>query len=253
MNIKLASVSNSNAFNQDLNFFVNENQVKFLSYTAADMKFVKELDDFLGFHVIRDPRDIVVSAYFSHLHSHPTKGWPALAEHRAKLQKVSKEEGLFLEMDFRQGEFEVLYNWNYSQPNVLELKMEDVIISPYDKIVEALSHLGIVETSSSAKRRLVYLITASMNRFIAKAEWFIPPRMSRKKIPVEILLGYIFENRFSHISRGRQRGEEDVRSHYRKGVTGDWVNHFSEKHRCIFKKKYNDLLTKLAYEKSAKW
>lgn len=253
LNLKFTNVHNPWMFEERLNLFVKENRIDFLSYTNADMHFVEDIDDFLGFHVIRDPRDIVVSAYFSHLHSHHTEGWPALVEHRAKLQKANKEDGLFLEMEFIKGQFEALYKWDYFQNNVLELKMEDIISSPYETIVKALSHLEMVDETSSLKRRFNYLLAASINRINAKSKGLIPFRISRNKIPVDILLGYIFENRFSKISKGRKKGEEDVRSHYRKGVAGDWVNHFSQEHCRFFKEEYNDLLTKLGYEKTSNW
>lgn len=253
LNLKFTNVHNPMMFKNRLDLFVKEKGIDFLAYTNADMQFVKDIDDFLGFHVIRDPRDIVVSAYFSHLHSHPSEGWPALVEHRAKLQKVNKEEGLFLETEFRKGEFEALYNWDYFQNNVLELKMEDIISSPYDMIVKAMSYLEIVDESTSLRRRINYLLIAIVNRIIAKSKGLFPFRISKNKIPVYILLGYIYQNRFSKMAKGREKGEEDIRSHYRKGVAGDWVNHFSQEHCRFFKEKHNDLLIKLGYEKTSNW
>ena len=68
-----------------------------------------------------------------------------------------------------------------------------------------------------------------------------------------VLLGYVFQNRYAKKAEGRKQGEEDVKSHYRKGVAGDWVNYFDEKHRRAFKEKYNDLLIKLGYETTSDW
>ena len=214
-------------FENKLDLFVKKNDIDFLSYINADIHFVRDLDDFLGFHVIRDPRDIVVSAYFSHLYSHATEGWPALIEHRKKLQKASQEEGLLIEMKFRKGEFGALYNWDYLQKNVLEIKMEDIISSPYETMVKALSHLKMVEETSSS--------------------------VATNKIPVDRLLGYIFQNRYSKNANGRKQGEEDVKSHYRKGVAGDWANYFTQEHCRYFEENYSDLLIKLGYEKTSNW
>lgn len=253
LNFKFTNVHNSGMFDNKLDVFVKENDIDFLSYINADIHLVRDIDDFLGFHVIRDPRDIVVSAYFSHLYSHPTNEWTALVEHRKKLEKASQEEGLFLEMEFRKKEFEALYNWDYFQKNVLEIKMEDIIISPYETMVKALTHLKMVDETTSLKRKFIYFLTSVTNRINTKSKGLIPFRISRNKIPVDILLGYIFQNRYSKKAEGRKQGEEDVRSHYRKGVAGDWVNYFNQEHRCYFSENYNDLLIKLGYEKSSNW
>jgi hypothetical protein len=236
MNLKFAHVHNPGMFNQKLDLFVAQNRLDFLAYTNADIRFVAGLDNFLAFHVIRDPRDIVVSAYFSHLYSHPTEGWPALIEHRAKLQKVSKEEGLILEMQFSRKEFEDLYNWNYSQPHILEIKMEDLIESPYETMVDAFSFLRIVSSRYSLKTTATFLCAAAMNRIRERTRGLFPFSMTMRKVPVENLLGYIYDNRFSKKADGRNAGQEDMTSHFRKGIAGDWVNHFNSEHCTYFKK-----------------
>ncbi|MDZ7673816.1 MAG: sulfotransferase domain-containing protein [Acidimicrobiales bacterium] len=53
-------------------------------------------------------------------------------------------------------------------------------------------------------------------------------------------------------SRWRPPGEEDVTSHLRKGVAGDWVNHFDAEHIEYFKAHYGDLL-QFHYETSNDW
>jgi len=73
------------------------------------------------------------------------------------------------------------------------------------------------------------------------------------KIPIDSLLEYIFQNRFSKQASGRKQGEEDPRSHYRKGVAGDWINYFNQEHRRYFRENYTDLLIKLGYEKGSDW
>jgi hypothetical protein len=62
---------------------------------SSSMGKTRYLENFKGFHVIRDPRDICVSAYYSHLYSHPVENWPELNELRSRLLQVTKEEGLF--------------------------------------------------------------------------------------------------------------------------------------------------------------
>ncbi|WP_234571952.1 sulfotransferase domain-containing protein [Rhodohalobacter sp. 614A] len=240
-------------FEYDLNRYLNENHIDFFSYTNANIKHVKKIDNFLGFHVIRDPRDIIVSGYYSHLYSHPIRGWLALVDHRNKLKELSKEDGLLLEMEFVRDRFEDLYNWDYTQKNVLEMKMEELIRSPYNSILEAMTFLEMVDDSPRIKHSIKNLLITVLNRINAKTGGWIPYRIKRTKIPAERLLGHIFQKRFSKLSKGRDRGQEDTKSHYRKGISGDWVNHFSQEHIRFFKEEYNDLLIKLGYEKTSAW
>jgi hypothetical protein len=256
VDLKWAHVFNQEKFGNDLKGFVKTNNVQFLIYTGGDFKYVNELDNFIGFHVIRDPRDIVVSAYFSHLYSHPTENWPELLDHREKLSKVSKDEGLFLEMEFRKREFENLYNWNYSQPNTLEMKMEELIHKPYEKMVKAFEFLELTHQNNSnysLKSQTKFLCYHMLNKVNRMIGGLLSVDDNLKRIPVEELLGMIYHNRFSVMSNGRKAGEEDNKHHYRKGVGRDWVNHFSMEHREHFKRNYNDLLLKLGYEEKPDW
>jgi hypothetical protein len=52
---------------------------------------------------------------------------------------------------------------------------------------------------------------------------------------------------------GRAPGEEDRASFIRKGVAGDWVNHFSREASKIFNDLAGDTLIKLGYETDANW
>jgi hypothetical protein len=249
--LKFANVNNPKMFNHDLKSFVSKNKIKFLGYSNAEYKHVKEIIKIKGFHVIRDPRDIAVSAYFSHLNSHPITHWPELLAHRKKLKKVSKGEGLFLDMEFTKNVYEDLFSWNYSQTNVLEIKMEELIQNPYEILVKAYNFLGLIDdTGSVLIKHMVFHCFNIINRINRKTGGIFP---FRKKIPLEELLYIIYNNRFSKKAEKRNPGEEDSKSHYRKGLAGDWVNHFNPDHKKYFKEKYNDLLINLGYEKNADW
>jgi len=248
--------------NQNLNGFTLRHEldslanVNFLSYINAVQGRVDQLGIFKGFHVIRDPRDICVSAYYSHLYSHPTGSKDAkhIAETRKSLERLPKDEGLLQVIRDRREQFETMYSWDYSQPNVLELKMEDLVNNPYQGFLDIFHYLGLLDaTHFSIRKRLAHLfLTVVPNihgnsnrlvRFFAKAD----------KIPAECLLGYVHNHRFSKKAGGRNQGEENTRSHYRKGLSGDWVNHFAADHIEFFKENYNGLLTKLGYESDDTW
>ena len=51
----------------------------------------------------------------------------------------------------------------------------------------------------------------------------------------------------------RKQGDEDVTSHFRKGRPGDWINHFTDDHKALFKELYPEILIGLGYESSNYW
>lgn len=51
----------------------------------------------------------------------------------------------------------------------------------------------------------------------------------------------------------RKKGEEDKSSFFRKGIVGDWKNHFDNSEKELLKELVGDLLIKLGYEKDLKW
>lgn len=233
--------------------FLKKNYAKFIAFINADFSRVKNFSNYIGFHIIRDPRDILVSAYYSHRFSHSAKGWKSLEKHRKELNKVSKDEGLFIEMGYETSKkvFQDLYKWDYSLPNVLEVKMEHLIQRPYQIIPKIFEFLGIV--SETKNYRIFSPFIVGINKINGITRGLFPFYYNLKTIPNEKLLEIIYQNRFSAKTGGRSPGEEDVRNHYRKGISGDWVNHFNSDHIKYFKENYNHLLLKLGYEKIPDW
>lgn len=90
-----------------------------------------------GTHVIRDPRDLLVSAYFYHLRTQ--EAWcttpnpkhnriPDDMSYQQYLQTMSIEQGLIFELDaVAGGEIRGMRRWNYHNENILELRFEDFI------------------------------------------------------------------------------------------------------------------------------
>jgi hypothetical protein len=74
------------------------------------------------------------------------------------------------------------------------------------------------------------------------------------RLPVsrEQLLAVVRANRFEARS-GRKPGQENVTSHERKGVAGDWRNHFTDKVAKAFKEQYGELLVATGYETDDRW
>jgi hypothetical protein len=248
------SVSTPATFEYDLARWVQDNRVDLLVYRLADYQHVKPLGDFKGFHVIRDPRDVVVSAYFSHLYSHPVDGFPVIAGLREQLQKLSKEDGLLLEMESREQQFKCMVEWDYSLPNVLEIKFEDLVRNPYQHFLDIFRFLGLLdEQRYGMKERTVHFFYRGLRALEDRSERRLPIPLFPERLTAERLLGIVWEHDFGRKAGGRRLGQEDVRHHYRKGEPGDWKNHFTEQHIARFKEQYNHILIKLGYEQDANW
>ena len=241
-------------FDYDLKKFIEVNKVDCLSYTNADYQYTKHLTNYRGFHVIRDPRDTLVSAYFSHLYSHPTKNFPELIPHREKLSQLSKNEGLIAEMDFSDVYFQHMYHWNYKLPNVLEIKMENLFADPYDNFTTIFNFMGILDVSSNSNIKPIYpKLVKTINKIHIKTNRFSPLYFKQGKLSKSRLMDKINEYKFENLAKGRKRGQQDVKSHYRKGVSGDWKNHLTSEHIKLFKDRYNDLVLKTGYESDPDW
>lgn len=241
---------------------VQREDVDLLAYTNATRQHAQTLPLYRGFHVVRDPRDVVVSAYFSHLYSHGTEDWPELEAHRAELQRLDKAEGLLCEMAFSAHEFADMADWDYEQEHVLEVKMEDLTARPLEGFIEIVRFLELADDDAleswPGRARRARL---RMNRLNHKGRRFMPgrlplfpvPRRPQTTLPVAVVEEIVRAKSFKRLAGGRRRGQENVQSHYRKGVPGDWRNHFGPQHIRAFKDRFNDLLLQLGYETDPDW
>jgi hypothetical protein len=230
---------------------------KVLICRNADPVVLGQLRDFVGFHLIRDPRDMLVSSYFSHLHSHPTHSWPELIEHRNKLQKLDLDQGLLLDMAFckslpTQGHdvrpFDCMREWDYQRDNILETTYEEMVVNNYEYMLNVFRFLGILGNEALGMKSLSgHLLRILGAHALPKKSKSVPA------IPTWNLLAAVCENSFLKKSAGRSRGMEDQTSHYRKGVAGDWKNYFKPEHKSRFVELYGDLLQYLGYEKDKNW
>jgi hypothetical protein len=193
--------------------------VDVLLFTDAEPDYRRLLKDEKGFHVVRDPRDIAASAYFNHLHGHTVENLPALARHREYLRSVPKDDGLIEVIRFLKPVFDDLRHWDYTDPAVLEMRYEELITDPKQGFSKIINHL----------------------------DW------EHHELAMPALEHALSAQDFSRLSGGRARGQEDVQSHYRKGVPGDWKNHFTPDIVQYFKEHHNDLLILLGYEQSLEW
>lgn len=241
-------------FDEDLPAYAADRQIDFLSYGNADVRYLKELPEHKGFHIIRDPRDIVVSAYFSHRNSHSTSAWRELEQHREALRGLDLDEGIAAEIRFRERSFRHMHDWDYRQQHILEIRFEDFVSKHYETLLQAFDHLGLLTQSDYR----FFSRPAGMYREVmafakSKLNVNLPRLTKRAEIPAAEFLAIVWRNRFEAKSRGRTPGEEDVKNHYRKGKSGDWTNYFTDEHKSLFKDMYPGLVPSLGYETSDNW
>jgi len=221
INITYGRAWNSSQFAPSLDEYILEHGIQWFSYVNADYQII-HYSNFKAFHVIRDPRDIVVSAYFSHLKTHPIRNWPLLAEFRKKLQNCrNKDEGISMEFEFEftKDIFRRLREWDLNDPRIKNYRLEDISVDYINRFRQIFQYMGLFELGLTEERFQQIMIA----------------------------------NSFEKISEGRKIGKEDPNHHYRKGIHGDWKNHFANDHVDYFKEHYNDILIKYGYEKDANW
>ncbi len=166
--------------------------------------------DWRRFIVFRDLRDTLISGYFSMKVSHPVVD-QRIMYRRQKLLDLSLEDGLIFLID------EWLINSAMIQQSWLDagepfLRYEDLIANDLE---------------------------------------ILPPVLLNDcQLPVssEKLEEVIVANRFDKLSGGRAPGQEDITSHARKGIAGDWKNYFTPRVERIFNAKFGDLLDRAGYK-----
>lgn len=165
------------------------------------------------FVVIRDLRDTLVSAYFSFRISHAIVD-AAQAEFRQQLGD-DVETGLVRLMDsFLPGCAAIQLSWLEAGEPLL--RYEDLL----EHDVEILEELLVDRLGITAER----------------------PRVR------EVVLASRFE-----ALAGRPRGMENVAAHERRGVAGDWRNHFTPRVTAAFKTRFGGLLVATGYESGLDW
>lgn len=237
----------------NLRSWVEAHDVEFLAYTNAEIDEVKALPSHCGFHVVRDPRDVLVSGYFSHKNSHPTDHWPELEAHRETLQSVSKEEGLLKEIEFSRPFLTAMRDWDYDQNQILELKMERLTQDPDFQFRRLLGHLGLYREQEEEQPAYAGKARQYANRVAYKLhhefQGSLPRKVSSEETIHPDVLDWILEqHRFEKLTKGRKKGEADPNSHLRKGEPGDWQNHFTKRVERVFEMEYGRTVEKAGYK-----
>ncbi len=204
-----------------------------------------------GFHIIRDPRDLCVSSYFSFKKTHVLGDWRQLKDLRDKLNAVSMEEGMLEIFNFNKGFFNSIHTWNYGDENILELKYEDIINNPEEYLLRICDFLFCCDPHTSIKFNVISIY----NRILLRNRRFFYDHLKIKsqKLPVNHIKNLNKKLSFKELSKGRNRGQENFNSHYRKGISGDWKHYITGNLKEMFKTQYGNLLIQLGYERDNSW
>lgn len=174
-------------------------------------------DSYRGIHMVRDPRDQIVSAVFYHQKSNE----PWLQIPRVEFGEKSYQETLnsFGSLE-EQINFEMEHNSNVHLLHMEEIadKMKDFKIIKYEDLI----------------------VDRGLERFRKIFEYlgFAP-------IVMNICLAAAKKN---SLFSGNVRS-----SHVRSGAAGQWKNYFSEENKMKFKEQFPYVLEKLDYEKDTSW
>jgi hypothetical protein len=173
------------------------------------------LGDVRGSHMIRDPRDVVVSAYFYHLGTRepwalqPREAY-AGRSYQQHLAGLDRETGIAAEIErCASTVLRDMVEWDREGNGFLELRYEDLLRDEEAGFRRIFDHYGF---SPQAIERSV----KTARRF----------------------------------GRGRMKSRS---KHIRSGEPGEWRRHFSDEHKAIFKRLTADAAVRLGYETSSGW
>ncbi len=170
---------------------------------------------FRGSHLIRDPRDLVVSGYEYHLVTRepwalqPDPRYDGVS-YQTRLRELDEQAGLMLEIEWlASGTALSLGAWDYDQPEFIELRYEDVLADERAAFESLFRWYGFNDAAVGSGLEAV--------------------------------------DRFS-LSRGGARP-----SHVRSGDPGEWRARLGGAHVERFKELTGDLVVRLGYEPTPDW
>ena len=181
----------------------------YMDYNSYDS--IPKPGQYKTFCIIRDPRDIIVSWYFSVKYSHPLMG--KIPQHRKILHQCTINQGLIYCIEYLKdfGLFESLKSWIN-----LPVNTHHVRIFRFEDIVNIDRQLTVItELFSHCQISLDTYETGSL------------------------LDKYHFQQ--------MQKKKNCSLSHYRKGAPGNWKGYFDEKVTAAFENLAGNLINELEY------
>lgn len=171
-------------------------------------------------HVVRDPRDVIISGAFYHVKTtekwanNPKKEYGGKSYKQAISALPTDHEKLVFEMDHTGGRtIREMLAWDYQSPLCFEARYEDLITDRELKLFKPL-----MESLGYEGERL------------------------------EMALGFVKE-----LSLFGGAAGSDPADHIRSGEGRQWVNVFTPELKAAFNERFPDALQRLGYEKSSQW
>ncbi|MDX2465094.1 MAG: sulfotransferase domain-containing protein [Porticoccus sp.] len=178
---------------------------------------IEKIGKYKSFFVIRDPRELIVSWYYSALSAHvlPKDRLKPLYAARVALKGMSLKDGLKYAIDFwvDRGKFDLMLSWIGKEAGSVKLIKYEDLISANNKLVfkELFDYLDI-------------------------------------NIPGDKLDTLLNAYSFKRLS-GRKKGGENNGSHLRSGASESWKKYFDDDLIEYFEKRTNNVVGKLGYIK----
>ncbi len=166
--------------------------------------------------VTRDPRDIIVSLVLSLALSHTPNEVTSIL--RLPIRHANKDDRIRIGIH-------LFSHW--------AAQFRSWFAPDFDDDILRLDYAELVADEQAAFRRM-----------FAYLGW---------EIPDEVATTVINTHSFLATSGGRRRGEENEFSHRRKGISGDWQNHFSRQTGEMFETVFPGLLAFCGYEQGTGW
>jgi len=171
-------------------------------------------DSHRAFFVARDPRDLVVSHFFSSKYSHVAN--PGVLKERSQIESLPESEGLRVHMRYmkERGIFDALRSWHENcelNSNCKFVRFED-LVGP-DQLQNYMDLMRFCDI----------------------------------QIPEKIVAGILDRLSFVKLSDGRKQGEENKFHKYRSGTPGDWRKYFDQPMIDEFRNLTGDLIESLGY------
>jgi len=165
------------------------------------------------FVVIRDPRDTLISWYFSLMYSHP-QDTDHVRRERHDLLALSRSDGLAL-MTGKHLQEVMWIQREWIRAGARIFRYEDFVNDEQETFKQLFDFCDL--SACDALRRLIVF----RHSFRVRTWW--------------------------------RMGRENTRSHLRKGMPGDWKNHFDDDLKKLFKAQYGETLALAGYENDDAW
>lgn len=177
-------------------------------------------------HIIRDGRDVAVSAMFHHFRAPDRWAFDTEEEMNRAIAYWVRKEGDAVPLFAGPGLWAAAHEWGLCAGKrvearklfgdaYIEIRYEDMLLDPRREMTRVFGAMGVD----------------------ARAE---------------VVNDCVDRNQFEYLT-GRKPGEESRSEFIRKGVAGDWRNYFNENNKKLFKNVAGRWLIELGYEKDDNW